>query len=161
MAILAEDRSAVPVAGVCRKHGISNSTCHHWRSECSGGLIRIAQFRLHNSYTESKNKKGLASISALTPLFSGADGRNRTVDLLITNQLLYQLSYISEARHSSKKTCRGGKSGAGRLIRRGNSSRARLRPSNRGTPPPADAARSAGGRGCAAGRRWPRRRPAR
>ena len=29
------------------------------------------------------------------PFFTGADGRNRTVDLLITNQLLYQLSYIS------------------------------------------------------------------
>jgi hypothetical protein len=32
----------------------------------------------------------------------GADERNRTSDLLITNQLLYQLSYISEGRHSSK-----------------------------------------------------------
>ena len=28
------------------------------------------------------------------PLFFGADGRDRTVDLLITNQLLYRLSYI-------------------------------------------------------------------
>ena len=28
------------------------------------------------------------------PLISGADGRIRTADLLITNQLLYQLSYI-------------------------------------------------------------------
>ena len=27
---------------------------------------------------------------------SGADERNRTSDLLITNQLLYQLSYIGE-----------------------------------------------------------------
>ena len=26
--------------------------------------------------------------------FTGADERNRTVDLLITNELLYQLSYI-------------------------------------------------------------------
>lgn len=26
--------------------------------------------------------------------FNGADGRNRTADLLITNQLLYRLSYI-------------------------------------------------------------------
>ena len=35
-------------------------------------------------------------------VFFGADERSRTSDLLITNQLLYQLSYISEARHFSK-----------------------------------------------------------
>ena len=29
---------------------------------------------------------------------SGADERNRTSDLLITNQLLYQLSYISKQK---------------------------------------------------------------
>lgn len=28
------------------------------------------------------------------PFLYGADGRNRTADLLITNQLLYRLSYI-------------------------------------------------------------------
>ena len=33
----------------------------------------------------------------------GADETNRTSDLLITNQLLYQLSYISNGRHCSKK----------------------------------------------------------
>ena len=39
-----------------------------------------------------------------TPAFNndGADETNRTSDLLITNQLLYQLSYISNARYSSK-----------------------------------------------------------
>ena len=39
---------------------------------------------------------------ANTPFQSGADERNRTSDLLITNQLLYQLSYISEAPYSIK-----------------------------------------------------------
>ena len=34
----------------------------------------------------------------------GADEANRTPDLLITNQLLYQLSYISEGTYSSKKS---------------------------------------------------------
>lgn len=34
---------------------------------------------------------------------TGADEANRTPDLLITNQLLYQLSYISEADYSIKK----------------------------------------------------------
>lgn len=36
-------------------------------------------------------------------LWDGADEANRTPDLLITNQLLYQLSYISEADYSIKK----------------------------------------------------------
>jgi hypothetical protein len=33
----------------------------------------------------------------------GADETNRTSDLLITNQLLYRLSYISESAHFNKK----------------------------------------------------------
>ena len=38
-----------------------------------------------------KYKKELDII--LTPCFNGADTKSRTRDLLITNQLLYQLSY--------------------------------------------------------------------
>ena len=34
---------------------------------------------------------------------SGADETNRTSDLLITNQLLYRLSYISSGVYFSKK----------------------------------------------------------
>ncbi len=34
----------------------------------------------------------------LTRVFTGADSRNRTHDLLITNQLLYQLSYAGATR---------------------------------------------------------------
>ena len=33
--------------------------------------------------------------------FSGADERSRTADLLITNQLLYQLSYIGAPSYSN------------------------------------------------------------
>lgn len=36
--------------------------------------------------------------------FFGADEANRTPDLLITNQLLYQLSYISEAAYFTNKS---------------------------------------------------------
>lgn len=36
------------------------------------------------------------------PFNSGADGRNRTRDPLITSQVLYQLSYIGEEQHYSK-----------------------------------------------------------
>ncbi len=39
----------------------------------------------------------------LTLLILGADETNRTPDLLITNQLLYRLSYISEDAYSIKK----------------------------------------------------------
>ncbi|MEY3721704.1 MAG: hypothetical protein RL618_2223, partial [Pseudomonadota bacterium] len=52
------------------------------------------------AFTESKKP------SQGTGLFVwdfGADERNRTSDLLITNQLLYQLSYISVAPHFNKK----------------------------------------------------------
>ncbi len=39
---------------------------------------------------------------ALTLLMSGADGRTRTVDLRITNALLYQLSYTGVPRANPK-----------------------------------------------------------
>ena len=48
-----------------------------------------------------EKQKGLAV--TLTLLFFGADETNRTSDLLITNQLLYRLSYISEARNFIKE----------------------------------------------------------
>ncbi len=34
--------------------------------------------------------------------FTGADERSRTLDLLITNELLYQLSYIGPAQAQAK-----------------------------------------------------------
>ena len=40
--------------------------------------------------------------------FNGAGGRIRTADLLITNQLLYQLSYASAARILTGMGRRGG-----------------------------------------------------
>ncbi len=48
-----------------------------------------------------KKEKGLAEANPFK--ITGADEANRTPDLLITNQLLYQLSYISEADYSTKK----------------------------------------------------------
>ena len=49
--------------------------------------------------TTSKIKKEKAPAKASA--FSGATGRTRTGDLLITNQLLYQLSHSSKAGHGS------------------------------------------------------------
>src|SRR3954468_22752313 len=39
--------------------------------------------------------RAISGKSQVKPLFFGADAQTRTEDLLITNQLLYQLSYIS------------------------------------------------------------------
>ena len=48
---------------------------------------------LHSGYTEHK-AKGFATVFIVTnPLIIGAGEMNRTPDLLITNELLYRLSY--------------------------------------------------------------------
>ena len=52
-------------------------------------------------WAHEAKKPGL--LQALAFEMIGADETNRTSDLLITNQLLYQLSYISDARYFSKK----------------------------------------------------------
>jgi hypothetical protein len=70
----------------------------HRACECGATLVverRQAQGKIENK------KPVLSRVLALKN--AGADETNRTSDLLITNQLLYQLSYISDARHSSKK----------------------------------------------------------
>ena len=36
LAILTEGGSGIPVAEVCRKHGISSPTYHQWKSKCAG-----------------------------------------------------------------------------------------------------------------------------
>ena len=47
---------------------------------------------------DEKKQKVSGHISSETFYSIGADERNRTVDLLITNELLYQLSYIGTKR---------------------------------------------------------------
>ncbi len=51
---------------------------------------------LHGGYiaTPKRGKKKGDSLTMRNALISGADERIRTADLLITNQLLYRLSYI-------------------------------------------------------------------
>jgi hypothetical protein len=38
--ILREGEAGLPVAEICRKHGISNATYYQWKSKTSGVLIR-------------------------------------------------------------------------------------------------------------------------
>ena len=55
---------------------------------------RVTQ-RLHGEILEREKKKGLQAISCnplIFLLYSGADCRDRTGHLMITNQLLYQMS---------------------------------------------------------------------
>ncbi len=49
---------------------------------------------------EFRNIPALATICCYLFFENGAGGRIRTADLLITNQLLYQLSYASMAKRS-------------------------------------------------------------
>ena len=60
---------------------------------------------LHGQTGRTESKKDLpaeACKSLIFLLISGADARNRTGDLHITNVLLYQLSYIGDDAYSSK-----------------------------------------------------------
>jgi hypothetical protein len=52
----------------------------------------------------NKKKKACNPLRLQAFDFIGADERNRTSDLLITNQLLYQLSYISKDSDSIKES---------------------------------------------------------
>ncbi|PTQ69638.1 transposase [Nitrosomonas oligotropha] len=36
VAILEEGEAGMPVAGLCRKHGVSNATYYQWKSKLSG-----------------------------------------------------------------------------------------------------------------------------
>ena len=64
-----------------------------------------------------ENKKpAVAGFLSRTWKKYGADEGSRTPDLLITNQLLYQLSYVGEEARSIKK--RRGRDNARRSVRR-------------------------------------------
>lgn len=58
----------------------------------------------HGRYLRHRQKRKRELASGQLPLIPGADETNRTSDLLITNQLLYRLSYISEDAYSIKKS---------------------------------------------------------
>lgn len=53
MAILAEGDAGLPVAEVCRKHGISNATYYQWKSKYAGmsanELKRVKDLEAENS----------------------------------------------------------------------------------------------------------------
>jgi hypothetical protein len=67
-----------------------------------GIVVRVIIFKK----TSLKKQKRVSACYGANPLYTGADETNRTSDLLITNQLLYRLSYISQDRYSNKKYSR-------------------------------------------------------
>ncbi len=52
LAILGEDEAGMPVAEVCRKHGISNATYYQWKSKYAGmsvnELKRVEELEAEN-----------------------------------------------------------------------------------------------------------------
>lgn len=44
MAVLAEGKAGVPVAEVCRRHGISSATFHQWKGEYAG--MSVSELKL-------------------------------------------------------------------------------------------------------------------
>ena len=43
VAVLKEGEAGMPVAELCRKHGVSNATYYQWKSKYSGVLV-VSQF---------------------------------------------------------------------------------------------------------------------
>ena len=81
-----------------------------WRRRATAASIKIPTVLTDNRYfwwgmVDSNHRRRCQQIYSLSPLATreiphiqygiGAGGRIRTPDLLITNQLLYQLSYTS------------------------------------------------------------------
>jgi hypothetical protein len=62
-------------------------------SRCPGLGAKTLYSWLHGGYMRPGKRKGLAGTYPLTLVFTGAGEMNRTPDLLITNELLYRLSY--------------------------------------------------------------------
>ncbi len=94
-----------------------SAAIHPWPARRPAEMAAMAQEASERG-VRPKKTKGSASASLLT-LGSGAGERSRTLDLLITNELLYQLSYTGvsttsrlgcrEACHSSAKKSRMGR----------------------------------------------------
>lgn len=53
LAVLGEGEASMPVAEVCRKHGISSATYYHWKSKYAGmsanELKRVKELEAENS----------------------------------------------------------------------------------------------------------------
>ena len=64
MAILKEGKAGVPVAEVCRKHGICSPTCYPWKSKYSGATVSDLT-RLHELEVEKAQLKRMYADLAL------------------------------------------------------------------------------------------------
>ena len=82
-------RNIVQIHAVCKDLPVNLSKLdkHTWQAAPCPATLIITYDAVSYTHLDVYKRQGL---------FSGADERSRTSDLLITNQLLYQLSYISE-----------------------------------------------------------------
>ncbi|WP_269768435.1 transposase [Bordetella genomosp. 8] len=64
VAVLKEGETGVPVAELCRKHGISNATYYHWKSKYSGVQVSELQ-RLRELEAENVKLKRMYADLAL------------------------------------------------------------------------------------------------
>ena len=103
---LASASLAKPEFGMRAPQGPRTESGFQSKTSCR---LRVPQRRLQTlqrlNGVRSGHRLGSTEVEGLAPertsrlTFFGAAERNRTPDLLITNQLLYQLSYSSQARH--------------------------------------------------------------
>ncbi len=73
VAILAEGDAELPVAKVCRKHGISNALYYQWKSKYSGvsvnELKRVRELEAENSKLKKLLAEAHLDIHALKSVF--------------------------------------------------------------------------------------------
>ncbi len=64
VAVLKEGEAGVPVAGLCRKHGISNATYYNWKSKYAG--VQVSELhRLRELEAENAKLKRMYADLAL------------------------------------------------------------------------------------------------
>jgi hypothetical protein len=84
-------------AEIHRRTGVDAAAERLLRAGVAGELLIVAWFssltRLHSGHTRSRNNKAQPGWLGKVVDCIGAGERSRTLDLLITNELLYQLSY--------------------------------------------------------------------
>ncbi len=77
LAILKQGESGVPVADICREHGISNATYYNWRSKY-GGMDASLMGEMKSMAEENRRLKRMyAEMSMQNDLLKEALGKKR------------------------------------------------------------------------------------
>ena len=68
-----------------------------------GRTLDVSHILAGRTAIDRRDVRNVTHVSGMDPVETGAGGRTRTDDLLITNQLLYQLSYAGKARWANAR----------------------------------------------------------